>query len=589
MKLLLLAVAAGSIVAGVLLDRSADVVNGLHREQSTNSSPTPSRSLQPLRSNVATSGPASHSDATTSDKNVYLNQNIINGDTTTICSVSPSIQSPLTAAIGKWNRALPTVAEGAALSQIPPITIQTQLGLHPVLNTPITVSVDVCRNVDVEIIRRTDRSQPSECGMNGWKANACYDSKRVQSPLPRRYFRTNDGGHKNNSVIYYQREPVQESTLAHELGHVIGLSDYKDCQLLSGESAKSTHDVDPHNQHFSVVSKGSAKCRPPDETVITGRDLRDFYEAYHVGAITGLGLAATTPDGGGRYEITLIWGDDGLDEAAHNASHVAVMYRRADDDWTQLGDAIPIRYLLGEMKDRPMSSVAFGDNPASDRVYAVVGLTRGGIALHQSSLDVAGKFRAVQLDSSGMSLESVTDRFVEGDRALITGISLTPFPGVLTASMSPRYCDVGGSLAMSMHAASGVGDPKYSLLRDSDGLATIVCGAVGVQGQALSATWGKGPNQITRTLRVPYQVHRKSLKLSLVLEVPDRIGSEVPPQVSRPLSCIKGSFITIRWIPSGGVPRYRVWLEGDERTNRELRLLCGKESETIEGFLLAGC
>lgn len=167
MRLLLLAVAAGSIVAGVLLDRSADVVNGLHREQSTNSPPTPSRSLQPLRANVATSGPASHSDATTSDKSVYLNQNVINGDTTTICSVSPNIRSPLTAAIGKWNRVLPTVAEGAILSQIPPITIQTQLGLHPVLNTPITVTVDVCSNVDVEIIRRTDRSQPSECRMNG--------------------------------------------------------------------------------------------------------------------------------------------------------------------------------------------------------------------------------------------------------------------------------------------------------------------------------------------------------------------------------------------------------------------------------------
>ena len=81
---------------------------------------------------------------------------------------------------------------------------------------------------------------------------------------------------------------------------------------------------DPHMQHYSIMTTSNADCRPPQAETVTGRDLRDFYEAYHVATIDGLELGGIERIAGGQYALTFIWAAGGIDEAAHNATHIAV-------------------------------------------------------------------------------------------------------------------------------------------------------------------------------------------------------------------------------------------------------------------------
>lgn len=53
-----------------------------------------------------TAGPASHSDANTEEKAVYLNQNVIDGRPTVLCTEDALVFPPLRRAVAIWNDAL---------------------------------------------------------------------------------------------------------------------------------------------------------------------------------------------------------------------------------------------------------------------------------------------------------------------------------------------------------------------------------------------------------------------------------------------------------------------------------------------------
>ncbi len=85
-------------------------------------------------------------------------------------------------------------------------------------------------------------------------------------------------------VIYQAPGPVSVATLAHELGHILGLAHYDD-DGTAGAGCKSLRDpnVNPTTDHFTVMTHANTPCR--SELTITGRGLRDFYETYHPGPI----------------------------------------------------------------------------------------------------------------------------------------------------------------------------------------------------------------------------------------------------------------------------------------------------------------
>ena len=338
---------------------------------------------------------------------------------------------------------------------------------------------------------------------------------------------------------------------------------------------------DPHMQHYSIMTTSNADCRPPQAETVTGRDLRDFYEAYHVATIDGLELGGIERIAGGQYALTFIWAAGGIDEAAHNATHIAVYRQGSNGGWTQLGIATPIRHLLGSRNGEQVTSVTFRDAPDADAIYKVVGITRGDSRLQGSTFDLSGQVRAFRLDATGKKLEAFTATFSEGDPTFITGLGLVPFPGTLSATVSPRYCYAEDVLPVSVVETGGNGDPVFKVQPSGNGKLQYLCPKFAGQYSAkVSATWGSGGNAVSRVLFVPVRVHIKPKRLGLTFSR-DGVAAGLSQR-----KCVQGTFVNIRWTVTGGSGPYRVWVDGNEVKQNPVTLLCGVATEAMEGFVL---
>ena len=192
MKLTLVAAFVGLALAGALLDLSVEPIRSAIQPITsfTSSTHAPSTTFSGTDRNTRhDSGPASHGDGNRA-RQEYLNENVINGATTTICAEDADMHKALDTATEAWNRALGNLAGGNILTNHPNSYIQSSL--DPLTGLPIERTVTGCRGMDVEVLRRANRSLPSQCDINGWAAAACYDSELKSTPKPRRFFVSED-------------------------------------------------------------------------------------------------------------------------------------------------------------------------------------------------------------------------------------------------------------------------------------------------------------------------------------------------------------------------------------------------------------
>ena len=444
LKLTLTAMVVGTALACALLGLqapSAGMFAGRPIEHGVVQQPEPAGVL-PQQHKEAT--PAGHTDGHTGPKSssVYLSQRLIDGKSTRICTTDPGLHAALVEAVGIWNAELSSLT---VLSGVEPLIAHESLrGGAP------TDCSDSLFDIDVVLLKGT-------CPSGG---GACYLRDRVVKP-PRKQFtycRTKAAADcrapayksaAHSSIVWKSDNPVSIPTLLHELGHVLGLTDYESCEDLRRGPDKTTGldqpgDVDPLDDHFSLMRNNlSADCR--HRGAITGRDLRDLYESYRVEPITGVRLDGNAPLSAPKtLTFTLFWGTDGAAEAAHNASHIAVLRRSEGSSvWHTLGTPMKVQKAGGSVRD----GLRVTDREAPAAAYKIVGLTRGDIRL-QGSFDISRQF-TVQGEKAGTT---VTGKFAEGDPTMVVGVTSytetgskrieVDGPAVLSASLSPRYCYV---------------------------------------------------------------------------------------------------------------------------------------------------
>ena len=587
MKLWLLASIIGLALAAALLGLTVERTDSARQQPPVTEftpNPLPAASDYMISQNQRLQGPAAHGDGNRAAEE-YLNEHVINGKTTTICAEDKALHEALTTATEAWNQALNNIAKGGVLTNHPNTYLVTVL--DPFTGLPIEQTVTDCRGMDVEVLRRIDRSQASFCGGEGWGAAACYASKRVSTPRPRREFSSPDNHDIDTKrqpygIIYYQGSDISHATLVHELGHVLGLSDYLTCDELRAGPDKTTGfvqpgDVDPLDDHVSAMRNDqTAVCN--SGSTITGRDLRDFYETYRVGAINSVRLDGNVASNTNEHlSITFYWGGSGVEQASHNGSHVAVL-RRANSSaaWTSVGDAKKI--WTDQTQAREMLSVV--DTLGRAAEYKIVGLTRGDIR-RQTGIDTHGTF-TVEGDTEGTTF---TDDFTEGDPTIVVGIS--PYresgtkrievdgPAVLSASVSPRYCDVHGTLTIVMLSTGGGTSTEESTKGPNSSFATgnrVSCGAnPGGQLVSVKAKWGTGSQAVVRTTELPIQVHaspRRATRIATTL---------VPSPLANPVSvtsCVTGETLSLAVEPKSLLEHLDVWVNDRRLTGMSNAVEC---------------
>ncbi len=475
---------------------------------------------------------ASHSDSNSQSNKVYLNQNVIDGKSTIICTRDTALRNIMTRGVARWNNAL-----------------RASLGFNPFT----IVQNATCAGVDIEVVQ--DQANIVYCGktfdnQTGIGTWACYLNTKTPSP-PRRHFRTvmpaATSGLRDRAVIVYQAldaaqhsptDPIHIGTMTHELGHALGLSHYESTSTVDRCDALRTVAVDPGRDDYTVMTGRKADCSPG--SIITGRDLRDFYEAYHVGAITNVevtGNVKRVTTGAGRtrsryWQTRFAWDENGVVETSHNASRIAVLAQiNSSSSWRLLGH-MPIRDSSGT----PYRRINVRDtNSSLAAMYKVVGLTRGDIRLFGTNFDPA------------VSISGVN--YVEGDPTFVVGVEQYNYnknrgtaPEVLSASISPRHCFTNQTLTIHTYAASGPGSNSSS----------VSCGAqAGLKTFTASAQWGSDVNAVRRQISLPAQVRERIPAVSVGL-------------TNVPASCTPGSSFTVNWSASGGDAGLKVWVNDTE-------------------------
>lgn len=491
---------------------------------------------------------ASHSDSNTSGEIVRLNQNVINGISTTICTRDATLRQLVHDAVRTWNNALRDL--GFSVFTI--------------------VSTSSCAGAKIEVVQSPRAS--CRAGFNeamGTGTRACYRAHPTDNP-PRKEFSNTKmpPDLQDRALVIYQAlsyEPgsrVHFATMMHELGHALGLSHYEHvCALLR------TASVDPVGDHFVAMASAGDACRA--RGVVTGRDLRDFYEAYHVGPVTNVGHAGSATVSVTGMRTRLDWGADGARQAWHGASRLVVMAKTASGWRVVQSTPISVKDTTEDSSDdegtyRPVTSVTFTDSSSVASLYKLVGVTRGDLQLH--TLD-----EPVTLTVSGS-----TKAYDQGDPTYIVG--LTPIgqnPMVFSASLGRRYCFQGTLIgALSVRASGGNGSP--TIYRPSR-----VCPAsAGRTTFQPSATWPSSTGPVSRPIDLSAQVY----------QTPQAIGF-IETLAASPSSCVSGEIVKAEWQFPSAPPSQQptVWIDGNEASSSPAYFICPDEAvgENIHVQVLA--
>ena len=552
--------------------------------------------------------PGGHEDASTEEPgSVRLNQNMIDGESTSICTRdSGRLATILGKGVSSWN-----------------VRLRPLLG-YDVFAQPVTGATS-CMGHNIEVLASSSAiscSRPYVQAADGtWSGTrACYNS--IKTPRPPRKTFTNGKNSSTRALLIYQalgNSPTDTaahvSTMMHELGHALGLTDYnqdRQCSGLRGPLAGGRRDVDPHDDDYTLMARSTDACRA--QGTITGRDLRDLYEAYHVSAVERVELAANpTNRQNAGLRIQFRWPNDplgvsGLAEAAHNGLLLMVMRQpSAGANWVRVRDAAnPIRIWAS---DPPKSSdmlprvMTVTDPAGRAHRYKIVGLTRGDVRW-QNMLHSGREF------DETVTHDGVT--YQQGDPTIVAGVGVGTARRILSASVSPRYCHTDGTVRGSVQESqfgiwatptagrSSVGGRGA----DAKGLSgptqnrVYSCGtSTGAQSFSASATWTAAP-AATRSVSIPVNVHRTPKRLSLRLEVvppPLPPGVPIPPGYTGSLECTYGSPVEIRAVPTGGKRPHTYWVDGHETRGTTRTLICGYDdpgsdldgtAEIVTGFVL---
>lgn len=480
-------------------------------------------------------GAASHSDSNTAGREAKPNPNVIAGRPTLICTTESAWFQVLAPAIDAWNSALATLAFGDDGTSHPLELYRTAAGHMPTgangCTDGATGGVDV-----VAVIGQCRGGSP-----------ACYESERNLTTRRMMFETPAEAGRdfastEHATLIARPSATITFNVAVHELGHVFGLRDYlgdrnqnadQGCERLRN----GTPDVDSLNNHFSVMRNLlSSDCW--SEGVITGRDLRDFYEAYHVGAISRVEPRGHVTLNGGTLSATLSWGS-GINQASHNASHVVILRQTAGStSWD----------VVGSMPMWPrMTTMGLTDPSGIASRYKVVGVTRGDIR-RQGSFDET------------VTIGGIT--YVEGDPTIIAGIAEWGGrglrPAMLSASVSPRYCYTGGRLtvavtpfntgAVSVRGADGATDSSLPY--------TAGCGSIAGE-RSVTVT-------STHTITLPVNVHAQPTRLDLsnvwIHEAAGFTVSQGSQDDEVSVTCRQGAAATVYWTTAGGAAPVGVWI-----------------------------
>lgn len=394
-----------------------------------------------------------HADSSTwSGAAHLLNPNIISGDSTVVCTSDLTLVGILNAAVARWNDALGQPIE--------PLTVLDD-GEDGVLSA-------CAPDEEYDVLLRRAKAGEVRCQGDA----ACYVS---QDDLTnhRRLFSYKGSDH--HSLLLWRNPSNALSTMVHELGHVLGLDDY----------AKRDNNTDNNCDHFrnltvdtlsdqcSVMTYpgDTPECRAPG--VITGRDLRDFYEAYHVGPLTDVSMDGDVNlSEAGVLTATFYWGANGAEELSHNARHV-IAQRKTTSGWSSLGSVSA--FVNGGMKQ---AMISIRDCGGLATEYRLVGSSafRMGLNAFVDDGSLAPPVATMVEDppsSCGTSSDSKeSSAGVEvaiGDPTLVVGVAAwngkdndddwcagkDNCPPVLSASVTQSYCFTGAVRPTIIYSATG--------------------------------------------------------------------------------------------------------------------------------------
>ena len=568
-----------------------------------------------------TSGPSAHEDANTeiteiSKRRVLLNERVIRGQQTLICIDRQGGAYP-TADIDSLYQAL----DGAVRHW------ETELGLDlfTIIDRRASTAARSCTGAnapefDVLIRFGTDCSTLSMS--TNPNITACYRHKKSDlGKLPRRLFR--HANSTEHSVIVYEggrsrtTSAVQPSTMRHELGHVIGLSDYLDstCQglhvppvppvRLGTSRTFADRDVDRDDDHKSLMlsNAGARGCRVD---FVTGRDKRDFYEEYQPGAVTDVrpSLTSTSDPLSGSTETTktlsLSWTDDGLSELKHNAYHIAVIGRYATApasgrELRELGTVLAVK--IPDERGTPLHGVTIAPRSDLDQTeYLVAGVTRGGLA----SVNGVKWTDVVPSGVDRMSTRVLgTDRWFVGDPAYVFG-DLWNSAGprlYLVVAVSPNACYISGTgvprVTKNLPATWAVGSntaPSFS----ADVNLTVTIGGADAHDEVSTSASGtqnipcSGISSGTSIIDVPITVtaeatlgNSSSQTITKTVNVQDRNHDRTvrfsTPLTATPSPCVSGQTVTVRWARASNSLPATIRMNGVEATSSPATFTCPSE------------